>query len=69
MHECTRQAIDVAGNRFCLIERHRSGVEETKGTAMNVGDRTMFCPDGELLIDEGDNFFRDRFGVVYKLVD
>jgi hypothetical protein len=69
MNERTRRAIDVAGNRFYLIERQESSVEESNGSTMSVRGRAVFCPDSGPLIDEGENFFRNRFGVLFKLVD
>ncbi len=65
MFERQRQAIDLAGQRVEIVERRESVAAESA----NDPAPTFFGPDGLPLAPEGGDFYRARWGVLYKLVD
>ncbi len=70
MRERMRRAIDVAGHRVELLERRDFAFSEANQAAIETDTaRMLFTPDGQPLIDDGDDFFRNPFGTLYKLID
>ena len=69
MVERKRWAIDVAGQRVTLIEREAfSFVKTANGWTKQLDQAAIFATDGEKLIPEGDDFFKTKLGVRYKLM-
>ena len=70
MYERKRRAIDMAGNRWELIELQESDfVETADGDIKYQSPAKFFDHQGKQLIPEGNGFFRTAFGIRFKLID